>query len=42
MVYTCNMKELEEIEKMGVLYIVDQDHQRSMIVVDHFMKFKRI
>ena len=29
-------------KKVNVLYIVDQNHQRSMILVDHFRNFKSI
>ena len=39
MVYTCNAKELEEVE-MNVLCIFDQDHHWRMIAVDHNSKFK--
>ena len=48
MVYTCNLKELGEVEKLGrlvemnVLCIVDQDHQWWVIAVDHTSKFKVI
>ena len=46
-VYTCSIKRLEGVEKMGrrwmdVVCVIDQDHQRSAIVVDHFRKFKGI
>ena len=44
--HTCNVKRLEEIEKMvkkmNVLYIVDQDHERSVNVVDRSITVKDI
>ena len=43
MVYTCNVKGLEEVEKLGrkeCTWIVDQDHKRWEIAVDHTSKFK--
>ena len=46
MVYTCNEKGLEEVEKLGrnenVISIVDQDHQWWVVAVDHTSKFKVI
>ena len=44
MVYTYNVKELEEIDKLGrnECCIVDQDHQWWVIAVDHTSKFKTI
>ena len=45
MVYTWDMKGLEQVEKMvkvNVLCIVEQDHQRAVFVVDHSRKFKEI
>ena len=45
MAYICNVKGLEEVEKMNswkmnVLCIVNQDHRRSIIAVDHSSKIK--
>ena len=40
MVYTCNMKGLEE--KYILLCVVDQDHPKSTIAVEHSRKFKGI
>ena len=48
MVYTCNLKELGEVEKLGrlvemnVLCIVDQNHLWWVIAVDHNSKFEFI
>ena len=49
MAYTCNVKanvkgwrKLKSWVEMNVLYIVDQDHQRSVIPEDHTIKFKAI
>ena len=48
MVYACNVKGLDEVEKLGrlvemnVLCIVDHDHQWWVIVVDHTSKFEVI
>ena len=40
MVYTCNDEELWKVhkrwEKVNVLSIIDRNHQRSMVAVDHF------
>ena len=33
---------LRKDEKVNVLYIVDQNHQRSVILVDDFRNFKSI
>ena len=35
-------RKLKSWVEMNVLCIVDQDHQRSMIAVDHTSKFKAI
>ena len=29
-------------EKVNVLYIVDQNHERSVVVLDHFRNFKGV
>ena len=48
MVYTCSMKSFGKYntkvweEKMNVLYIIDRNPQRSVIVVDHSRNFKGI
>ena len=48
MVCACNVKGLDEVEKLGrlvemnVLCIVDHDHQWWVIVVDHTSKFEVI
>ena len=45
--YICNIKSSgkyiqKDGKKVNVLYIVDQNHQRSVIVVDHSRNFKGI
>ena len=48
MVYACNVKGLDEVEKLGrvvkmnVLCIIDQYHQWWVIAVDHNSKFEVI
>ena len=44
MVYICNMKSSgknigKDGKKVNLLYIVDQNHQRSVIVIDHSRNF---
>ena len=46
--YTCNMKSsgkylaqaTNDGEKMNVLCIVDRNHERSVVLLDHFRNFK--
>ena len=45
MVYICNMRNTGKYntktwEEVNVLYIVDQNHQRSVIVVEQSRNFK--
>ena len=45
MVYTCNMKSSGSTKygkKVNVLYIVNQNHKRSVVVLDHFRNSKGI
>ena len=45
MVHTCNMKSSgkdENGKKVNVLCIVDQNHERSVVVLDYFRNFKGI
>ena len=45
MVYTCNIKALESTKdgkKMNLLCIVDRNHKRSVVALDHFRSFKGI
>ena len=42
MVYTCNMKSsvsTKDGKKVNVLWIVDQNHERSVVVLDHCRNF---
>ena len=42
---TCNMKsygKYERWEKVNVLCIVDRNHERYVVVLDHFRNFKGI
>ena len=42
---TCNMKssgKYERWKKVNVLCIVDRNHERSVVVLDHFRNFKGI